>query len=100
MSTLSFTIKLVDKISDTLKKIQGDVSDISKKMDKATSATSRFQQVSRKLQMPELASKIEVFDRIGSAFSLASATGMTFGQSMADFWAQAENTVHIFHRKS
>lgn len=84
MSTLSFTIKLVDKISDTLKKIQGDVSDISKKMDKATGATSKFEQIFKKIQAPNVGAWLDISDRIGSAFSSAASTGMAFGQSMAD----------------
>lgn len=84
MSALSFTIKLVDKISDTLKKIQGNVSVVGHEMDKTTGVTKKFGDICKQIKAPNINAVLDIADRVGSAFSSAVATGMNFGQSMAD----------------
>lgn len=84
MSALSFTIKIVDKISDTLKKIQGNVSAVGKEVDKTSGITKRFGYICQQIKAPNLNAVLDIADRIGGVFSSAAATGMTFGQSMAD----------------
>lgn len=89
MEKVSFDIhfNLIDKCSETLKKIKSAFEEVKKETSNTTSQFGKFTALCDKLKMPNVIALAEALGKVGNALAGATDKGMSFGQGMADLSA-------------